>query len=406
VSNEGRFSKEAALFSLAKPVAVFCPAERKLLPLKNTEVTLLFSYGHRYVSVVAGRAIRRKRPGRKRKNVMGIIPMRPFDLADPKTLVMNPAAIKPKDIATLVGLIEADIKANPTLGALPVTTGWNDITPAIALDLLRRNRPGANRKVDPATVAYYAAQMIVGDWKATGQPMLIDSEGRLVDSQHRNLAIVVSGATIKSFVVTGVEAIPALFAYIDNSRPRSAASALQTAGLNGVSPIIVKVIKLAEEIRAGVYNPDGGERLARLTPAQIIKLSTEYPNARDAARATASDWESVVSYVSGGGTSRKDVIAYMGMKIIDLYGNDVADDFFEEIVNDDERPTDHPVAAFRKLIDGDIKHDVLMKRHHLLAALIKTFNAWRKGEVLGRRWMLQVNEALPVLDTPRAEAAE
>lgn len=335
-----------------------------------------------------------------------VIRMQSFDLADPKTLIMDPAAIKPKDVSTLVEMIETDIKANPTLGALPVVTGWNDVTPAIALDLLHRNRPGANRKVDPATVAYYASQMMRDEWKATGQPMLIDREGRLVDAQHRLLAILLSGVTIKSFIVTDVEPIPALFAYIDNSRPRSAASALQTAGLNGVSPVIVKVIKLAEEIRHGVYDPTGSERLARLTPAQIIKLAGDYPNARDAARAAASDWEHVVEYVGGGGTSRKDVIAYMGMRIIDLYGNDIADDFFEEILNDDERPTDHPITAFRKLIDNDVKNAVLMKRPHLLAALIKTFNAWRKGETLGRRWMLQVNEALPVLDAPQQEAAE
>jgi hypothetical protein len=335
-----------------------------------------------------------------------VVRMQSFDLADPTTLVMDPALIKPRDISTLVEMIEADIKANPTLGALQVVTGWNDITPAIALDLLRRNRPGANRKVEATTVAYYASQMLRGEWKATGQPMLIDSEGRLVDAQHRLLAILVSGKTIKSFVVTGVEAIPSLFAYIDNSRPRSAAAALQTAGLNGVSPLIVKVIKLAEEIRAGVYDPNGGERLARLTPAQIIKLAADYPNIRDAARATASDWEHMVEYVGGGGGTRKDVIAYLGMKIVDLYGYEIADDFFAEILSDEERPTDHPVTAFRKLVDVDVKHDVLMKKHHLLAALIKTFNAWRKGETLGRRWMLQVNEALPVLDAPQAEAAE
>ena len=129
-----------------------------------------------------------------------------FNLSDPATLVLDLDNQKPKEVLALVEAFEADIKANPKLGTLPVSTGWHDVTPAIAIDLLRRNRPGANRKIDPATVFYYARQMSRGEWKATGQPFLIDDNGVLQDCQHRCYAVIISGATIKTFVVTNVPA--------------------------------------------------------------------------------------------------------------------------------------------------------------------------------------------------------
>ncbi len=326
-----------------------------------------------------------------------------FHLADPATLILDLDNQKPKDVLALVETFEADIKAKPDLGALPVKTGWNEITPEVAIDLLRRNRPGANRKIDPATVFYYARQMARGEWKATGQPFLIDDHGVLLDCQHRCYAVIISGATIKSYVVTNVETEENLFAYIDNSRPRTAATALQTAGLNGVSSLIAKVIKIAEEARHGVYNPTGkATKLQRMSPADVLHIASRYPNAQKAARSASSDWSEVVGYLA----DRKDVVAYLGMRIIDVHGEERADDFFEELLDNSERAADHPIAALRKEIDKDNKSDKPMKKQHVLGALIKAFNAWHKQEPLGRRWMLMVNEDFPTLDEAEPQHAD
>jgi hypothetical protein len=253
-------------------------------------------------------------------------------------------------------------------------------------------------------VIFYARQMAKGQWKKTGQPMLIDSNGYTVDSQHRNYALLISGATITSFVVTDIEPIEGLFAYIDSSRSRTAATALQTAGLNGVSPIIVKIIKIGEEVRLGVYNATGASKLQRMSPADVLQTSTRYAGALKAARSAASDWEEAVEYLSG----RKEIVAYLGMKITELHGEDKADDFFEDLVDNSERSPDDPITAIRKEIDRDSRADKPMKKHHMLGNLIKAFNAWHRQEALPRRWQMAVNEDFPSIDGPdqQAEAAE
>lgn len=327
-----------------------------------------------------------------------------FDFTNPASCVLDWAAAKPKSMLALVEALNGFMQANPVAGPLPVASGWNDIGPAKALELLKRNLPGANRKVDPATIYYYAKQMAQGDWKPTGQAILFDSNGRLVDGQHRLYALLTSASTIKTFVVTDVAADPLLFAYIDNSRPRSAATALQTMGLNGVSPVIAKVIKIGEEVNAGVYNPAGGAKLGRMSPADIVRLAARYPNAHKAARSMASDWENATALIG-----RKDVVAYFGMRIIDLYGEEKADDFFDDLMNGAEgRDQNDPILALIKLAERDKREEKPMKRHYMLAALIKVFNSWLTNEPLGRRWMLQVNEDFPsfVESQPAAQAAE
>jgi len=204
----------------------------------------------------------------------------------------------------------------------------------------------------------------------------------------------------RTFVVTDIEPIPNLFAYIDNVRVRTPATALQTAGYDGVASAIVRVIKIAEEVRHGIYNPTGATKLMRMSPIDVLGLVNTYPNAQKATRSAASDWDTAVIYLGG----RKDVVAYLGMRIMDVYGEELADDFFQEVADDAERPADNAIAALRKEIDRDNRAVKPMKRQHILAALIKAFNAWHRGESLGRRWMLQVNEDFPALDVPEAPA--
>ena len=269
----------------------------------------------------------------------------------PDTLKLDLADPNPKEVLALVETFEAAMRANPDLGDLPVTTGWNEITPEIAINLLLRNPPGANRKVVAGTVFYYAHQMARGDWKATGQPILVNKLGVLLDAQHRLYAGVISGTTFKSYVVTDVDADADMFAYIDNGRVRTAATALQTMGLNGQSPTIARVIKVAEEVRLGVYNPSFGvSKLPRLSPAEVIRLAPNYPNALKAARSAASEWSEAVESL---GTSRKAVVAYLGMRIIDLHDEEIADEFFERMTDlDNGDPTD-PFADFGKMIRKD-----------------------------------------------------
>ena len=129
----------------------------------------------------------------------------------------------------------------------------------------------------------------------------------------------------------------------------------------------------------------------------MLALIARYPNAKDAARATVSDWKDVHAYVGG---RRKDLIAYLGMRISDQHGFETADEFFDELISDEVREKDNPIGALRYVIDKDCKATKPMKRQGVLAAMILAFNAWSKDQPLKGRWMQQINDGFPVLDPP------
>lgn len=76
------------------------------------------------------------------------------------------------------------------------------ITPEIASKILDNNK--GNRKPNGAVVKRYAQMMLNGDWETTHQGIAIGSDGRLLDGQHRLMAVAVSGVTVKILVSRGV----------------------------------------------------------------------------------------------------------------------------------------------------------------------------------------------------------
>jgi len=286
------------------------------------------------------------------------------------------------------------LKSEPVNDPLSIDTGWHTITPQMAEDLLRRNRPGANRKVGFSVVQYYARQMRNGDWQPTGQGMIFDEHGVLIDGQHRLWAGLYSGVPFTTYVLTGVKAIPRLFAYIDNSKPRNPATALQTAGYNGVSPTIAAILKTAADIEDGVYSASTAHRRPRMTPIEYLQLMDKYPSAKMAARLASADYDEAVAVLGG----YKDVVGYVAMAVIDRFGQEEADNFFGDLSDEhNEFEPDSPITAMRKLMVADAKAKDPMKRHQVLGNLIKAFNAWHAGSPIPpkSRWVMLTTEVFP-----------
>lgn len=94
-----------------------------------------------------------------------------------------------------------------------------EVTPEIARKLLESNYEG-QRKVRKSTVEKYASDMMCGRWNTdAGGVIIISSDGRLIDGQHRLEAVIKSGATIWFYVME--DADPSAFPLIDSGVKRS-----------------------------------------------------------------------------------------------------------------------------------------------------------------------------------------
>lgn len=108
----------------------------------------------------------------------------------------------------------------------PKSTGeWVLVTPQLAKEYLQHNTNNY-RRINHRLVAQYARAMMQGDWQGNGEPIQFDSNGNLVNGQHRLCAISVSGQSIWLYVMRGVEAT-----IFDEGRNRSAQDYAHANGL-------------------------------------------------------------------------------------------------------------------------------------------------------------------------------
>lgn len=100
------------------------------------------------------------------------------------------------------------------------------VTPEQAAKWLSHNV--ANRTVRTARVREYAVAMTEGRWLYTADPIRFDEDGRLIDGQHRLMALVKAGVPIEMHVVRGLarEAQDK----VDTGAARTASDALKVRG--------------------------------------------------------------------------------------------------------------------------------------------------------------------------------
>lgn len=93
------------------------------------------------------------------------------------------------------------------------------ITPVIAKDMLMCNT--SNRPLSEPKVARIVAKIKAGDWVLTHQGVAFSTEGKLLDGQHRLMAIAIADKPIEMFVTYGLAA--SAFDHIDTGGKRTAA---------------------------------------------------------------------------------------------------------------------------------------------------------------------------------------
>jgi hypothetical protein len=286
---------------------------------------------------------------------------------------------------------------------LDLSNGWKVITQEIAEGMLLRNPIGANRRPTLPTVKYYARQMAHNGWAKTGQPILFDTEGKLLDAGHRLWACYLSGASFPTYLIGDVPADPTVFAYIDNCKARSSADALATAGLNGLSKQLATVVTMAMSFEQGLYSASTKRSLDKVAPVEVVHYVQAHENLRLAARLMAGEYKP-----AAGVLAYRDVGSFLAYQILNLHGEDTLEAFMTELGHtNDNAPEGSPIAALQKVMADDALSREPMQKHQVLGHAIKAFNAWITHEQV-RKISLKVNEAFPrfVAPAPIQQAAE
>lgn len=104
------------------------------------------------------------------------------------------------------------------------------ITPERAERYVQAVDPAFQRRIMPAVVEKYAAEMRCGKWATSHQGIAFDTMGRLIDGMHRMYAVIESGASIEIPVTRNVPVESSgvrVLDVLDKGKMRSVAQELQ-----------------------------------------------------------------------------------------------------------------------------------------------------------------------------------
>lgn len=143
-----------------------------------------------------------------------------------------------------------------------VTVRVETITPDEASALLAGNTK--NRYIRPTRVNTYARAMLAGDWALNGETVKISKTGKLLDAQHRLLAVVETGVPLTSVVVRGLD--DSVIETIDIGDKRTLGDTLRLRGeknWNNLAAALVTTYRVMNRtMNTSLYWPTNRELLA------------------------------------------------------------------------------------------------------------------------------------------------
>lgn len=247
------------------------------------------------------------------------------------------------------------------------------ITPKRAAEMLEANT--SNRPVSKSAVHGFAEAMKRGDWMVTHQGIAFDTNGTLVDGQHRLAAVVEADVPVEMTVFTDVA--PGTFDVLDTGKRRNAADALAIGGEKSTTMLaaMVRTVWLYEN------RPDmswtGGN--ATVTNHQITETLTRHPEIRDFV-STGERLAAATGMIKSAAGAGSYLVEHVNSSA-DL------DDWYAGIIDGAGLEKADPRLAFRRVMFSMARKQagqVLRRRdtREHVALYLKAFNAWAANEPL------------------------
>jgi len=252
------------------------------------------------------------------------------------------------------------------------------ITPEWAQRILETKNTG-NRPVRKQKVDEYAKVIKAGKWQLNGQTITL-GENRLIDGQHRLLAVVKAGVPITSFVATGVS--EDVFNTVDIGAKRSPADFLSCVG-EKQSQVLASTLLYLEAYYSKNLHLLTGFSLG----GSVVDMLEKYPNARNHIISKRS-----YPYAPPGMLSACKYI-FNNISPADCQT------FFESLFTGANLAAYDPVLVLRDKLAKNASDVKKLPREHVFAFLIKAWNMHRNATpcvVLRYRTNGDAPESFPV----------
>lgn len=209
-----------------------------------------------------------------------------------------------------------DIPTNlrPNVKATPIEAKVCTIPPETAKWLLD-NRNGRNRDQSAPLVKSIIASIVNDKWEVTGQPIIFDTNGNILDGQHRLRACQAAQKPIDVLVVTNVN--PDVFPLLDTGKTRTVADVFKAAEINNsryASAVVSKVLALRQNYSP--FTSEGNQNTTRSKNGCRPQLCLDEYRTHSDLYSSIVDW--VVNLYQLQTQSYKGAISRLGVSLADL----------------------------------------------------------------------------------------
>lgn len=141
------------------------------------------------------------------------------------------------------------------------------VTPKLAEEMLTRNT--LNRPIHQHGIDKYSRLIKSGAWEMTGEPIIIASDGTLLDGQHRLWAIIDAETPAPMFIVKNVN--KESFHHIDQGIGRTAADVFSIQDIPNAKTVTSALRRIIFDLFHG-----GSSRGTSITPKELLELYREH----------------------------------------------------------------------------------------------------------------------------------
>lgn len=251
-----------------------------------------------------------------------------------------------------------------------VTVETVDITPEIASKMLARNT--RNRGIKRLNLEKLERALRNGDWMQNGEAIKVAVGGDLLDGQHRLTAVVNTGVTMRTIVITGLTA--ASQDTMDTGRPRALHDVLAIRGESNSLNLAAQVRKLYVASEFGLAAACNNS-LPAITIKECVDFLDLNPWVRDVLG--PADRVAKANHLPS---------SLAGVLIVALseIDQDDADHFFGRLVDGIGLADGDPIYVLRRTLENlTAGKSRTVPQKFAAAVVIKAWNKYRDGESIG-----------------------
>lgn len=247
-----------------------------------------------------------------------------------------------------------------------------DVDSTLAKKLLASNAEN-NRNIRPGKVEQYTRDMLAGSWPVTGETIKVDTNGVLIDGQHRLTAIINAASmrpsiTVPTLIAYNVD--PGVMPVLDTGLPRGLHDLVSITHGTRQSHLIAAIVRRTLQWEQG--NRMGSSGRAGGVPTHTECLIRLEKDVEGFVAAAARGRDIQMARLAPGAPSGT---AFYLFRQIDA---DRAHLFFDFLISGANLDPASPILTLRnRLVRAD-----RLKAFEFIALYVRTWNAWRDGRKL------------------------